>query len=114
MNDNDRKVNRFNENIKFLLQSKRKSIESLAHFLRYEVDAVKRQLNAKETFQFPDLIRICAFFNLLPADFFYDRLPEQYCVVSKEMEESMYDVTIRIRETHHQVVNHFFSRVVYN
>jgi hypothetical protein len=89
-------INTFNQKIKRLLVTKRKSVEQLANFLKSDFNTVKRQLNSMETFEYDDLIKICSYFGELPADFFYDTLPDRNSKIFKEITIDLSSMKARI------------------
>lgn len=107
-------VSPFNRKIKLLLRVKKKTMKQLAAALDYEYSVVRRQLNDRETFNHPDLVKICAFLEQLPTDFFCDRQLEANSVIRRKLEVNSDVTAIRVRETQKMVVNFFFAHAIFN
>lgn len=108
------RINLFNENIKVLLDTQNLTLNALAAHLGYDVDVIEKQLNAEQTFPYSDLVKICSFLNQLPADFFYERVPDDIALIAAELAGDSRISILRFRETKLQIVSYFHRRVVYN
>jgi hypothetical protein len=96
------------------LKHKGKTISELARHLKSDQSAVKEQLDSFNTFSYADLINICAFFNELPSDFFFEVLPIPSSEIYKDVRDTRKALDERMERTHSQLVNSFRKNISFN